>query len=83
MVWVIKDEAMEQLLGGDFTDVCVLNEECSGISIRQLYKCQDVYKSYQGFRTFFKKHLQPIIEKICFIEDIGFIGKIVNYFSGW
>lgn len=82
MVWVVSDEAMEQILGGDFTDVAVLHEECNEITVRRLYKHQDTYKSYQGFRKFFRKHLEPIIEKICFIENDGFIGKVIRYFSG-
>lgn len=82
MVWVVSDEAMEQILGGDFTDVSVLYESANDISIRTLYNVQDTYKSYQGFRKFFRKHLEPVIEKICFIEDKGIIGKVVKYFSG-
>ena len=82
MVWVVSDEAMEQILGGDFTDVSVLYESANDVSIRTLYKVQDTYKSYQGFRKFFRKHLEPVIEKICFIEDKGIIGKVVKYFSG-
>ena len=82
MVWVVSDEAMEQILGGDFADVSVLYENADNISVRTLYKVQDTYKSYQGFRKFFRKHLEPVIEKICFIEDDGFIGKVIRYFSG-
>ena len=82
MVWVVSDEAMEQILGGDFTDVSVLYESVNNVSVRTLYKVQDTYKSYQGFRKFFRKHLEPIIKKICFIEDNGFMGKVVKYFSG-
>lgn len=82
MVWVVSDEAMEQILGGDFIDVAVLHESVGNVSIRTLYKLQDTYESYQGFRKFFKKHLEPIIEKISFIEDDTFMGKVVKYFSG-
>lgn len=83
MVWVVSDEAMKKILGGDFTDVSVLYESADNVSIRTLYKVQDTYKSYQGFRKFFKKHLEPVIEKISFIEDNTFMGKVVRYFTGW
>ena len=83
MVWIVSDEAMEQILGGDFTDVSVLYEDVDNVSVRTLYKVQDTYKSYQGFRKFFRKHLEPIIEKISFIEDNTFMGKVVRYFTGW
>ena len=83
MVWVVSDEAMEKILGGDFTDVSVLYESADNVSIRTLYNVQDTYKSYQGFRKFFRKHLEPVIEKISFIEDNTFMGKVVRYFTGW
>ena len=83
MVWVVSDEAMEQILGGDFTDVSVLYESADNVSVRTLYKVQDTYKSYQGFRKFFRKHLEPIIEKISFIENNTFMGKVARYFAGW
>jgi Mg2+/Co2+ transporter CorB len=82
MVWVVSDEAMEQILGGDFTDVVVLHESADDVSVRTLYRVQDTYKSYQGFRKFFRKHLEPIIERISFIEDNTFMGKVVKYFTG-
>ena len=82
MVWIVNDDAMEHLLGGDFIDVSVLHEDFDNVSIRKMYGVQDVYKSYQGFRKFFKRHLEPIIEKISFIEDNGFIGRIIRYISG-
>ena len=82
MVWVLTDKAMEHLLGGDFTDVSVMCETNKDVSMRTLYKIQDTYESYQGFRKFFKRHMKPIIEQLCFIEDTGIIGKIIKYFSG-
>ena len=82
MVWIVSDEAMKHLLGGDFTDVSVLCETIKDASIRTLYKAQDTYKSYQGFRKFFKRHMKPIIEQLCFIEGDGIVGKIIKYLSG-
>ena len=81
MVWVVSDEAMEHILGGDFTNVSVLYESANNVSVRTLYKVQDTYKSYQGFRKFFRKYMEPVIERMCFIEDKGFIGKVIKYFS--
>lgn len=83
MVWVVSDEAMEHILGGDFTDVSVLYESAKDVSVRMLYHVQDTYRSYQGFRKFFRKHLEPVIEKISFIDDNTFMGKVVKYFTGW
>lgn len=82
MVWIVSDDAMERILGGDYRDVSVLYENVDNVSVRTLYKAQNTYESYQGFRKFFRKHLEPIIEKVCFIEDDGIIGKVIKYFSG-
>lgn len=81
MVWVVSDEAMEHILGGDFTDVSVLHESANDVSVRTLYRVQDTYRSYQGFRKFFRKHMEPVIEKMCFIDNKGFVGKVVRYLS--
>ena len=81
-MWVVSDDAMKQLLGGDFIDVSVLHESVDNVSVRTLYKVQDTYKSYQGFRKFFRNHLEPIIEKVSFIEDDCFIGKAIKYVTG-
>lgn len=81
-MWIVSDDAMEQLLGGDFIDVSVLHESADNVSVRTLYKVQDTYKSYQGFRKFFRNHLEPIIEKVSFIEDDCFIGKAIKYVTG-
>lgn len=83
MVWIVSDEAMERMLGGDFIDVAVIHDNADNVSVRTLYKVQDTYKSYQGFRKFFRRHLEPIIKKICFIENNTFMGKVANYFAGW
>lgn len=82
MVWIVSDEAMEHLLGGDFTDVAMLHDECNEMTISELFNFQDLYKSYQGFRKFFRRHLEPIIEKVRFIEDDDIMGRIVRYFTG-
>lgn len=82
MVWVVSDEAMEHMMGGDFTDVYNMYKEHNNISVRTLSGVQDTYKSYQGFRKFFRKHLQPIIGSVCYIKGNTFAGKVVNYFTG-
>ena len=81
-MWVVTDEAMNSLLGGDFTDVIIVKQEKKEAPIKKLYSFQDTYLSYQGFRKFFRKHLQSIIEKVYFIEDNSFVGNVFKYVVG-
>lgn len=82
MVWVVSDEAMEQIFGGDFVDIFVASEYKKDITIKDLQELQDKYKSYMGFYKFFNRHIKPILKSTRYIEDVGIIGKIVNYFAG-
>lgn len=77
-MWVLDDNAMEKLLGGDFCEVKIATEEEENISIRKLSLFQFKYDSYQGFRKFFKKHLEPILKTSCYIDDTSFVSKIIR-----
>lgn len=81
-MWIITDKAMRNLLGGDFKDVVLAKKKDKDIPITTLYNLQEQYLSYQGFRKFFKNHLQSIVEKICFIKDNSIIGNVIKYITG-
>ena len=80
MVWIVSDDAMKHIMGGDFSKVMLAYNDNKDISIRRLYNVQQVYKSYQGFRKFFKIHMKPIIEKISYIDDNSINSRIIRYF---
>ena len=81
-MWVVTDEAMNSLLGGEFSNVVIVKQENKETPVKRLYSFQKTYLSYQGFRKFFRNHLQYIIEKICFIEDNSFVGSVIKYVVG-
>ena len=81
-MWIVNDKAMKKLLGGDFSNVVLTKQKNKDIPIQRLYKLQDLYSSYQGFRKFFKRHLQSIVENICFIKDNSFVSKVIMYILG-
>ena len=81
-MWVVTDKAMNSLLGGDFSNVVLAKQKNKDIPIQRLYKLQDLYSSYQGFRKFFKRHLQYIVESVCFIKDNNFVSKVIMYILG-
>ena len=58
----------------------ILKKIYKDISIRKLYGIQFTYFSYQGFRQFYKKYLEPIVETVKYIEDDSIIGKILKLF---
>ena len=55
-MWIVTDKAMNSLLGGNFSNVVLAKQKNKDIPIQRLYKLQDLYSSYQGFRKFFKRH---------------------------
>jgi hypothetical protein len=79
-MWLLTDEDMRELLGGEFSQVVTLKKIYKDISIRKLYGFQFTYFSYQGFRQFYKKYLEPIVETVKYIEDDSIVGKILKFF---
>ena len=79
-MWLLTDEDMRELLGGEFSQVVTLKKIYKDISMRKLYGFQFTYFSYQGFRQFYKKYLEPIVETVKYIEDDSIIGKILKLF---
>lgn len=79
-MWILTDNAMEKKLGGDFKDVILLHQVDKDISMLHLYRFQGVYKTYSGFRKFFINHIKPISNKITYISDKSFVGKILKRF---
>ena len=81
MVWIVSDEAMEHLLGGDFTDVAMVHDECNEMTVSKLFPFQNSYRSYQGFRKFFRKHMEPILGMVRYIEDNSLVSNALKYFA--
>ena len=54
-MWVISDEGMRVILGGEFVEVYKRYSKNKTISINKLYNHQSKYKTYAGFRKFYKK----------------------------
>lgn len=82
IMWIISDEAMRDLLGGEFCQVVIAKQENPELSIRKLYDYQFNYFSYQGFRKFFKGRLIKILNHIKFVDDETAMGKIVKKMLG-
>ena len=78
-MYILEDEALNNLLGGEFYQVIVAKQHQPNMSIRKLYNYQFNYFTYNGFRKFFRKHLLPIIDKITTIENDSMAGKIIRW----
>lgn len=80
-MYLVEDESFNQMMGGEYYQVILAKQHQPKISIRKLYNFQFNFFSYQGFRKFFKRHLEPVIDGIKIIEDKSIIGKIIRWLS--
>ena len=79
-MYLIEDEALNQLLGGEYYQVIVAKHHNPKISIHKLFKgFQFDYKTYIGFRNFYKKYLLPIVNDIKIIDDDSLLGKLLRW----
>jgi hypothetical protein len=77
-MYIISDSAFNELIGGEFYQVILAKKERPDMSVAELYNYQFDYFSYQGFRKFYRKHLEPIINSIKIVDDNSIIGRIIK-----
>lgn len=77
-MYILTDEAFNNLTGGEFVQVIIAKKQCPDMSIAKLYNFQFDYFSYQGFRKFYKKYLEPIINDTKYIPDETLAGKFLK-----
>lgn len=80
-MWIVSDNTMSKILGGDYKDVIGLKKEDNQISIRRLSRLQSTYKSYQGFRKFYCSLLKSIIDGVFHVEDNTIKAKVIRFIS--
>lgn len=77
-MWLVSDEAMRGLLGGEFCQVVIAKQTDPDVSIKKLYDYQFNYFSYQGFRKFFKSRLIKVLNGIKFLDDNEMSSKLIK-----
>lgn len=77
-MYILSDEAFNNLTGGEFVQVIIAKKHHPELSVAKLYNFQFNYFSYQGFRKFYKKYLEPIINKIIYVDDETLAGKFLK-----
>lgn len=80
-MYLIEDEAFNEMLGGEYYQVIVAKKHQPDLSVAKLYNYQFNFFSYQGFRKFYRKHLEPIVDKIRLVEDNSLIGKLIRWLT--
>ena len=80
-MYIIEDESFNEMLGGEYYQVIVAKKAKPDISVMKLYDYQFNFFSYQGFRKFFRKHLEPFINGIRIVDDNGLIGKFIRWIT--
>ena len=79
-MYILEDEALKELLGGEYYQVIVAKHHNPKISIYKIFQGFQVdYKSYIGFWNFYRKHLSPIIDSVRIIDDNSLLGKLLRW----
>jgi len=77
-MWILSDKAMETLLHGNQELIVTLAQANRDITIKELYRWQFNYKTYSGFRKFYTKYIQPLLDDITYIGDDTIVGRILK-----
>lgn len=81
-MYILEDEALNELLGGEFYQTIVAKQQEPKISVYKLFKSfQFNYKSYLGFLNFYKKHLSPIVDDIKVVDDNSLTAKVIRWLA--
>ena len=81
-MYLIDDDCFTQMLGGEFYQVIVAKKQHPDISIYRLFHSyQFKYDSYLGFKNFYRKHLEPIIDGIRLVDDGSIKGKAIRFIT--
>ena len=81
-MWILTDEAMENILGGNFINVVEAKHEYKDIPITNMKYLQTKYKSHTGFRKFYKKVLEGLIESARIVPDNSILSKFILHLVG-
>lgn len=79
-MWIISDEAMHKLLGGNYDTVIYLKQKDDSLTVRDLFCIQFCYASYDGFRKFYNKKLKPIVKEIKHLNNTSLLGNMLRLF---
>lgn len=77
-MWIISDEAMHKLLGGNYDTVVYLKQKDDSLTVRDLFCIQFCYASYDGFRKFYNKKLKPIVKEIKHLNNTSLLGNVLR-----
>lgn len=68
-MWVVSDNDMRELLGGEFSSLVIARALKPDIKVFELFRHQDVYKTSSGFAKFYRSTLSKIISTVRFVDD--------------
>lgn len=78
MVWIIDDEGMEHLLGVDCSNMFVAKQLNPDASVLSLFRRQNKYKSYSGFKDFYHNQFVKFYDGASWLNDGSKLGKAIN-----
>ena len=81
-MYIIEDESFNKAMGdGEFYQVILAKKHKPDMSIARLFNFQFKYDTYNGFRKFYRRHLEPIIDGIRLVDDDSIIGKAIRWLT--
>ena len=80
-MYLIDDESLTKILDGEYYQVIMAKKIDPNMSINQLFNYQYKYTTYHGFRRFFRRHLEPILNGIRIIDDDSILGKFIKWIT--
>ena len=80
-MYIIDDESLAKILDGEYYQVIMARKIDPTMSINQLFNYQYKYATYPGFRRFFRRHLEPILNGIRMVEDDSMLGKFIKWIT--
>jgi hypothetical protein len=80
-MYIIDDKSFAEMLGGEFYQVILAKKHEPNISVYKLFKFQFKYNTYVGFRNFYKKHLEPVLNGIRLIDENSLKAKVIRFLT--
>lgn len=80
-MYIIEDESLAKMLDGEFYQIIMARKINPKMSMNQLFNYQYKYTTYPGFRKFFKRHLEPVLNGIRIIDNNSIVGKFIKWIT--
>ena len=82
-MWVVSDNDMRELLGGEFSSLVMARALKPDIEVFELFRHQDEYKTSSGFAKVYRPTLSIIISTVRFVDDGCVAARAIKAMGGF